>query len=100
MPNATPENRTAQRRRRKKRIKAEVAAYKLEQGCMDCGSRDLIAACYEFDHRPDEKKVEIVSRLKKNDSKSVLWDEIAKCDVVCANCHRIRTEDRRISTTE
>jgi hypothetical protein len=25
----------------------------------------------------------------------LLAREVAKCDVVCANCHRIRTEQRR-----
>jgi hypothetical protein len=30
-----------------------------------------------------------------NESKEHLLEEIVKCDIVCANCHRIRTEQRR-----
>jgi hypothetical protein len=44
----------------------------------------------DFDHRED--KVEIVSRLLwANAAKEKILAEIAKCDLVCSNCHRIRT---------
>ncbi len=50
----------------------------------------------DFDHRPDETKVVnisgIASRMNWNIDK--IHAEIAKCDLVCANCHRARTWKR------
>jgi len=47
----------------------------------------------DFDHRfPDEKSFNIGrDALAGRCSLEQLEREIAKCDVVCANCHRIRT---------
>lgn len=62
--------------------------------CADCGN--LYHFCVmDFDHRPDEEKIREVSDLKNFSSETKLREEIAKCDVVCANCHRIRTYKRR-----
>ena len=58
--------------------------------CVDCGEDDPIVL--EFDHRAD-KCFEISKGLRDREWQSVL-DEIAKCDVVCANCHRRRTARR------
>ena len=48
----------------------------------------------DFDHRDGTTKVSSVTRLI-NRSIEVLLAEVAKCDIVCANCHRIRTFERR-----
>ena len=61
--------------------------------CMDCG-QSFHPCQMQFDHRPGvEKRFTIgrhsgtgVHRIKR---------EIAKCDVVCANCHALRTWMRR-----
>lgn len=58
-----------------------------ERPCADCGERDPLVL--EFDHLKD-KRFEIAKGIHDRRWKSVL-DEIAKCDVVCANCHRRRT---------
>jgi len=47
----------------------------------------------DFDHRPGEVKQFEVSRSWH--SKAAMELEISKCDVVCSNCHRNRTEQRR-----
>lgn len=61
--------------------------------CMDCGN-SFPPECMDFDHRPNEvKKFHIGQEVTK--ALKTLKEEIAKCDVVCANCHRIRTTDRR-----
>jgi hypothetical protein len=62
--------------------------------CSDCGNT---YPCYvmEFDHLGD--KIATVGALAGSKSVKVVLAEIAKCDVVCANCHKIRTFNRRES---
>lgn len=45
----------------------------------------------DWDHRPGEQKTSIVSKLIGKGSITKTKLEIQKCDLVCANCHRIRT---------
>ena len=62
-----------------------------EVPCADCG----VSYPYfvmDFDHR-ENKVFELSSGLRC--SKAALLAEIAKCDVVCANCHRLRTHARK-----
>lgn len=77
--------------RRKNALAAERAAYLVEffreRACVDCGELDPLVL--EFDHLGD-KKFDISRGLRDRNWQAVL-DEIAKCDVVCANCHRRRT---------
>lgn len=61
--------------------------------CKDCGNDDV--RVLEFDHLPEHKKeFDISLGLKNNYSKARMQGEIDKCDVVCANCHKIRTVER------
>jgi hypothetical protein len=48
----------------------------------------------DFDHRPDEAKLFTISHGKGQYGEEKILAEIAKCDVVCANCHRLRTFGR------
>jgi hypothetical protein len=84
----------AQAGRRKKLLIAErieyLVAFLREHPCMDCGESD--PEVLEFDHLRD-KEFGIAQGLRDREWQSVL-DEIAKCDVVCANCHRRRTARR------
>lgn len=61
--------------------------YLRDKSCVDCGETNPIVL--EFDHRNPKLKVNNVSNLVRSMEK--LKIEITKCDVVCANCHRIRT---------
>jgi len=65
---------------------------KLSSGCIDCGYNEH-AEALDFDHVKGQKKfnVSIISTR----SLESLMEEIAKCEVVCANCHRVRTKQRR-----
>lgn len=58
--------------------------------CIDCGNQNPIVL--ELDHRDGVDKFKNISKLIAN---AYSWDrieeEILKCDVRCANCHRIRT---------
>lgn len=72
----------------------EIHEYQLEKGCLDCGFNKHPAAL-EFDHIPGTEKKFNIGEEIGNRSRQALWEEIAKCDVVCANCHAIRTANRR-----
>lgn len=73
---------------------AVVQQYKLGHGCTDCGYNKHPAAL-EFDHLPGtEKKFNIMEQIGGR-SMDAIMKEIAKCEVVCANCHAIRTTERR-----
>ncbi len=71
--------------------RAFLDAYKLEHGCRDCGY-NIAAVALDFDHLEDKQYN--VSQMGGNSWKRIL-QEINKCEVVCANCHRIRTQQRR-----
>lgn len=61
--------------------------------CMDCGGR-FPPECMDFDHRdPTQKAFGIGGSVGLAPAR--LRAEAAKCDVVCANCHRIRTTAQR-----
>lgn len=78
----------AQRRAPRQAIADKI---KMDAGCMDCGLRPEFAQVLEFDHRPDEEKLFHISDRMVSGTVEDLLNEIGKCDVVCANCHRIRT---------
>jgi hypothetical protein len=59
--------------------------------CVDCGETDIIVL--EFDHLRDKSANVSSLMMRKNEWQRVL-NEIAKCQVVCANCHRRRTARR------
>lgn len=67
---------------------------KMDAGCMDCGLHPEFAQVLEFDHRPDEVKLFHISDRMVTGPIEELLAEIAKCDVVCANCHRVRTVNK------
>jgi hypothetical protein len=71
-------------------LKAKLAAYFAEHPCVDCGERDI--RCLEFDHRDrSTKTANIAGLLRAVVSWDVIRQEIEKCDVRCANCHRRKT---------
>ena len=72
----------------------KIHDYQLERGCADCGYNRNPAAL-EFDHLPGTEKLFNIGEEIGNKSVESLWSEIEKCEVVCANCHNIRTFERR-----
>lgn len=78
-------------RRAKSRAKLkDFLAREKDRPCMDCGKR-YPSYVMQFDHRnPIEKKFSIPQSAYRVNSEK-LAAEIAKCDVVCANCHMERT---------
>ena len=79
--------------------KAYLAQYlrdlKTKTPCVDCGI-NYPYYVMDFDHVRGQKHanvMELVSTL----SKKKIDEEIAKCEIVCSNCHRIRTYMRRVA---
>lgn len=58
--------------------------------CTDCAS-SYPPCVMDFDHRPGTVKLGSVSHLRAD----LILEEIKKCDLVCSNCHRKRTRQRR-----
>jgi hypothetical protein len=59
-----------------------------QHSCVDCGEADPVVL--QFDHTGD-KRTEISQMLQAGFNWSVIQQEIDKCEVRCANCHRRRT---------
>jgi hypothetical protein len=83
-------------RRNKKLRRAHqlrILRYLLDHPCADCGETDPVVL--EFDHLHDKRAN--VGELTNGYSWATVAAEIAKCDVVCVNCHRRRTFAREQS---
>lgn len=61
--------------------------------CMDCGG-SFPPEALQWDHRPGTVKLGDISDKLRNRSVAIILAEIAKCDLVCASCHAIRTYNR------
>jgi hypothetical protein len=75
----------------KKRYRDRINAMKNGRPCMDCGGY-FPPVCMDFDHRDPSNKSFSVAGSKRR--LWILLEEISKCDLVCANCHRIRTQNQ------
>ena len=64
--------------------------------CTDCGNT-FPTICMDFDHLPLYTKSKAISNAVRKYSFDRLKGEIAKCELVCSNCHRVRTEKRRLA---
>jgi len=62
--------------------------------CMDCFMLVTVDNTYvfDFDHRDPLQKLFSISTMYKGVSYASLNAEMDKCDLVCANCHRHRTQ--------
>ncbi len=91
---ANPGYYKAKARQRQKRVIAQarlwLMAYLATHPCVDCGVRDR--RVLEFDHRDDAvKRAPVATLARSGYPLRAVQVEVAKCDVRCANCHRIRT---------
>lgn len=77
-----------ERIKRNKRAVAEwFAEYKTTLKCVKCGESH--PACLDFHHRDPATKRYTVAKMALNGcSIETIREEIEKCDVLCANCHR------------
>jgi hypothetical protein len=81
-------NRTRERQQRVESIRRRVWQYMLEHACVDCGEDD--PRVLDFDHLRD-KTMEIGALVRSGYSWKRIAQEITKCEIRCANCHRRRT---------
>ncbi len=88
-------NRAQYDREKERESRAFVREFK-NKPCLDCG-KSYPPEVMEFDHLRDKSFV--LSKVKRH-SKQTIIDEINKCELVCANCHRIRTFSRRRNQSE
>jgi hypothetical protein len=81
-------------RARKRAAKWRLAQiHKLAQGCADCGY-NTNAYALQFDHVHGEKKQAVSDLIRSDYGWNTIKEEMSKCEVVCANCHAIRTKER------
>jgi hypothetical protein len=64
-----------------------------DKPCADCGG-EFHACIMDFDHVRGEKVASIASMMGDYYSLDKILVEIDKCDLVCSNCHRMRTHLR------
>lgn len=86
--------------RNKAKARARTLAihrFKTTVGCVDCGYNANPEAL-QFDHLPGEEKLFGINMAPYAYSDRKVVEEIAKCEVVCANCHAIRTRRRQVSS--
>ncbi len=87
-----PKNKEIQRKRNKawqEYIRKKIDEYKMQHGCRNCGYC-LHPAALDFHHLKD--KSFMISQVR---TMHIRWDkikvEIDKCEILCANCHRLET---------
>lgn len=73
----------------RERNRERLYRYFLSHSCVDCGNSDPLVL--EFDHVRGEKKYNVSNMIARAFSWNTILEEISKCDVRCANCHRIKT---------
>src|ERR1051326_7249795 len=80
----------ANMRERRRALRHRVWQILVQQACLDCGERDPLLL--DFDHvDPAKKRGDIYSLVRSAYGWQTIADEIVKCVVRCANCHRRRT---------
>jgi hypothetical protein len=83
----------ADRNRQRAKRNAQRLRVLKDAPCTDCDQR-FPPCVMDFDHRDGEDKTGNISIIFKHTTWARVLLEVAKCDLVCANCHRIRTAKR------
>ena len=83
---------------RKAAVKKFLIQQQFSRGeCLDCGlkvtNRNLCV--FDWNHRIPKDKLFTIGTMKHSHSVATLIVEIAKCDLLCSNCHRMETQRQR-----
>lgn len=90
---ANRQTRVAQNKYQRNRNKAFVDRYKRMCGkCIDCNTTDH--RVLQFDHLSDKHK-NVSDMIYQGNSIKRIKKEIRKCEIRCANCHSIISQQRR-----
>ena len=66
---------------------------KTGKACTDCGGV-FPPEAMQWDHLPGTIKLGTISKSMRGLRPKLIFEELAKCELVCANCHAIRTYKR------
>ena len=82
------------KRRMKRQRQDQLYAYLAGKSCLHCGVSDI--RVLGFDHiNPSTKKFTIARGVCGAYAWDIILAEIAKCRILCSNCHRIRTAEQQ-----
>lgn len=85
---------TISRKKRQFISKSYVFNYLKIHPCIDCGESNILTL--EFDHiNPKNKKYNISWLVTQGCPIPLIKKEIKKCEVRCANCHKIKTSKQQ-----
>lgn len=74
-------------KKRKLELRVWFNELRSSMSCSLCGENH--PATLDFHHRnPSDKGMEITTMVSNGYSKKRILDEVAKCDILCSNCHR------------
>ena len=76
------------------RRRAYIASFK-SKPCIDCGIQ-YPSYVMDLDHRQGEQKISNLAKMVTRYGWKTILKEITKCDIVCSNCHRERTNKRKM----
>lgn len=74
-------------RQKRAEIRKWLIDYKTERGCKECGNKH--PAVLDFHHTGGRKERGLTECANSQFSQQRLEEEIAKCIILCSNCHRI-----------
>lgn len=83
----------------RRKARALITSLKEGKPCLDC-RETYPPVCMDFDHVRGIKIIEVSDLAKRANGPKTLkmiLTEVRKCELVCANCHRIRTHLRRLA---
>ena len=85
--------RRVRQRARMLEARAWMAALKEGVPCADCGQVFPVWVMH-WDHLPGYEKVGSISEMVASRSRTITIAELQKCELVCSNCHVLRTISR------
>jgi len=77
----------------RRKITKTIQKIKTDSGCVDCGGK-FDHFILEFDHLPQYEKSGSPTEIGSKLGIKAALEEIKKCDIICANCHKARTWKR------
>jgi len=76
------------------KMRSFILEYLLGHPCVDCGNEDPIVL--EFDHVRGTKHLAVSEMVRMGYGENAITEEILKCEIRCANCHKKRHHYERL----